>query len=171
MPPPRRAYNKDNPSNRSSYSPTNAEQFRCVFDEMIANGKSREIHSSVVGLRISTLYIKANDALKWLAECDLKKGVEYALLRSKITISKTDYGIFLYFKPSISHINSAPADSSKGWKQDLLAWIQTAQDMDVFKKENIMLSEEDREWLTRIAHDLGPQTELALESNGFRMMR
>ena len=173
LPKGRKNYDTHNMPSRPSYSPTNAQQFKAIFDQMLVDGTSREVHSSHVGLKASTLYIKANDALKWLVECDPEKGTQYAALRTMIRISRTDYGIFIYFKPSINQINRSALTSTtnKDWKQELLTWITTAQDMEVFTKQNILITPEDREWITRIAHDLGPQTELEITANGFRMMR
>jgi len=172
-PPPRKEYNKVNLPTRGSYTPTNAEQFREVFDEMIVNNKPKEIHSDMVNLKPSTLYIKANDALKWLAECDLKRGGDYASLRSRVAITRTEYGILIYFKASINQISRAAmtAETNKGWKEELTIWLQSAQPMEIFAREGILISPEDKEWLTSIATQLGEDVELELQTNGFRLMR
>lgn len=161
----RKEYDKANISNRPSYSPVNAEQFRGVFDDMMRTGTNRVIDSNLVGLKPATLYLKAQDALKWLSEND-KDGEKYAVLRTRISIRRRTDGILIYFKPSVANIISkatSVAGNQTTWKDDFIKWFQTAQPTDIFEHKEICVTPEEKQWLLSllstvdgIEADIGP---------------
>lgn len=142
---------------RLYYSPDNAQVFRPTFDRMIAERKDLEILSSATGWKSSTLYARAQDALKWLVDFDANKE-KYLLLRSQISISKqySPEGIALYFKPSMTKIITEACGTKEehaSWKDSLTRWLSTAQSGDMwdsvqFYPEGITITPEDIKWLT-----------------------
>lgn len=171
---PRRAeYNKVGLGNRCTYTPTNAEAFRGLFDEMITTGLNKEIHSGVVRLKPSSLYVKAQDALKWLAECHPTEKDKYALLKSRVSMRKLPEGLLIYYKMSISNIIQKGSNSvslGKEWKDEITAWLEKAQSGELFERTDILVDDPDKMWLVRLLAGI-EGVEIEFTTSGFRVMR
>lgn len=160
---------------RATYTPKNAELFRGIYDKMHDTQQAQEILCSVTGLRPNTIYLKAQDALKWLAENHPTNRDRYMILRSRISIRKMEDRILLYFKSNIGNaISAATAGVSmtREWKVELQRWLTNAQDGEIFTKEGIHLEPDDVAWLTKLVAGLGAGAELEMVgTTGFRVMR
>lgn len=167
-------YSKYSFPTRASYTPSNAAQFKAVFDKMMETQENQEILSSVSKLKPNTLYIKANDALKWLAECHPTEADRYSLLKSRVSIRKLDDRILIYFKTSMAHTISAAAVVVKPgvqWKDELVEWLEKAQDGDIWERQEISIHTDDKKWLTNLLAGLGGGVEAEIKENSVRIMR
>lgn len=145
---------------RPSYSPDNANFFRPLFDSMIADCQSKTITSVDTGFKVSTLYLKAQDALKWLADNwpDETQRMKYVDLRQKIVIRRVmELGVAFRFKPSgLSLVKAARTISTLvEWRERFEKWLSTAQSLEVWDSkevygDNIVVTPADREWLYKI---------------------
>lgn len=159
---------------RASYTPSNAAQFKAVFDKMMETQENQEILSSVSKLKPNTLYIKANDALKWLAECHPSEADRYSLLKSRVSIRKLDDRILIYFKTSMAHTISKATVAVKpgvSWKDELVEWLEKAQDGDMWEKDKISVLSEEKKWLMNLLAGLGDGVEADIKENSVRIMR
>lgn len=165
---------------RPSYSPDNAEDFRPIFDKMQRTREAQEIFSQKVGLKASTLYLKANDAFKWLAENDRNKE-QYAILRQSICISRRAHSILLYFKPNFSNLVVKAVEAVNGlegrtWKDDLQDWIALAQSGQlwdtqlVYPNVDLKFSVDDQAWLAKTLSSLDG-VEIDFTEKRIRIMR
>lgn len=163
--------------NRPYYSPDNALLFKDVFDLMIKERQDREIISSLAGFKPNTLYTKAQDALKWLAECHSEKE-KYAKLRGQVSMTRRNDGIKIYFKPTISKIlqdSSMIAQEQRLWKEEVEEWLKTAQPLQLWDSidkfpEGVVVSEDDKKWLTDLLAGI-EGCEADIQTRRVRIMR
>lgn len=162
--------NRDQIPNRPSYTPDNAMAWKPLFDKMIDTMANQEICARTTGLKPNTMYIKANDALRWLMECGTERE-KYALFRSRVSIRRLSNGILIYFKKTVANIiEAATTPSGKTWKDDIQEWISTAQSGDIFERRNISVSDDQREWLVNLLSGLDG-TEMDVGADHVRVMR
>jgi len=152
---------------RPSFTPENAAAWKPIFDGMIADRQTKKVSCQLSGYSASTLYIKANDALRWLSEFDPQPG-RYLQFRQQIGISKEwnaegeAIGIILYFKNTMSAILASSVtnvvDASRpeaNWKDALQEWLQVAQSEEIWDSRKlyangIPISDADKEWLVQL---------------------
>lgn len=145
---------------RCYYTPTAANEYKPIFDELLASRENRQILCSDVGLKSSTLYQKCQDALKWLAD---NGDPRYAILRKEISIRRKSDRILLFFKSSMRYVISKGGvvggtrvleEQARSWKDDLVEWLGKAKSGDIYdsrdKYGGLILSGEEREWLVRM---------------------
>jgi len=72
---------------------------------MIESRSDQVLATSVTGLKVNTMYAAAQDALKWLADnIPPSEGAtinKYAVLRTQISMTRTDTTVELYFKNTV----------------------------------------------------------------------
>jgi hypothetical protein len=145
----RKKTDKSHIPSRSSYTPSNAEDVRPVFDKMIATRQNQKVYTKDTDRTPSTLYLKFNDGLKFLCENDLGKD-KYAMPKSQIHIRKEPDGILCYFRATAENIIKAASATSvvmsKEWKVELQQWLTDAKPEDVFFREHVVISAEDKQW-------------------------
>jgi hypothetical protein len=167
-----RSYDKGNIPTRSTYTPTNADEFRKVFERMITDRKNLELSAAASGYKAGTLYVKANDALKFLADND--KDPKFATLRSQVSVKrKGNDGILIYFKISINNQLASSAvmvDGSKNWKEELICWLSTAKSGEVFERGHVSIDAVDRTQITNLLATL-EGVELDMTSTAIKVMR
>lgn len=165
---------------RCYYTPTTANEYKPIFDELLTNRENRQILCSDAGLKSTTLYQKCQDALKWLAENGDSK---YALLRKEISMRRKSDRILLFFKASVRHIVSKGGmvggtmeleEQVRGWKDDVTDWLGSAVSGSIYdsrtKYGGLVLNQEEREWLVKMLGGL-EGCELDLTADYFRIAR
>ena len=160
--------------NRPTYTPSNAMAYKDVFDRMVDTQENQFISRSITGYSVNTLYIQANDALKWLMDNYAEKD-KYAALRGAIKVSRRTDGILLYFKATmVNKMRQAIASSvtmSAAWKEELVKWLETAQPGDIFEQTNIVVTTEQKEWLIQLLSGVDGQPEVEVKDTSVRVMR
>ncbi len=165
---------------RPYYSAKNAVEFKGVFDELVSSRENRQILCSDVGIKSSTLYQKAQDALKFLADNGDPK---YAALRSEISMRRKSDRVLLFFKSSIKHIISkggmiegSMEDGKvlRTWKDDVVEWLEGAKSGDIYDSrercKGLVLNTEERTTLTLLLAGV-EGCELDLQSDYWRIAR
>lgn len=161
---------------RSTYSPTNAEQFRGFFDAMIIAMKDEFLSSEATGYTTNTLYLKLNDALKWLAD-NHPDHDKYMLFRGRIEFTKVEAGVYIRFKASIAtlqqRIVSASAETTTvTWKDEFMTWLQTAKKYDIFERRNIVVTQTQKEYVESVMFQLNdPDSQVEVTSDSVKVMR
>lgn len=159
---------------RASYTPDNAKEWKPVFDAMLNTLTSFTITEELSGYKPTTLYIKANDALKWLIDSSPSEEdrMKYANLRCRIVIRKVKTGVELNFKNTMSNALGAaiPTNSQKNWKDEFMAWWEGAQPGEIWSKREIVVGEEQKEWLMGVVSGVDG-TELEVTATSIRVMR
>jgi hypothetical protein len=155
-------------SRRSSYSAQTAEMVKPILDKLLENPKDIFVPCGGTGYSVNTLYVKINDGLKWLMNNDSVDGNTYRLLRTQICIRKLEEGCLVYFKEGLKalrqqdltakELDIATNDSIK-WRHDVLTWLQSAQPDEVFARENIAISDDDKRWVYDTLADMAPEAE------------
>ncbi len=172
--PSRAAYNLDTIPNRSTYSPSNTERFRPIFDIMLASEENQEILTSETGLKPSTLYIAANDARKWLAECHPTEREKWTAFYNRTRIRKTDRGILVFWRESLrvmqGHTITKDSLENVGWKNELAVWLTTAQSGDIFERRGVYVTDENRGWVINLMAEVG-DSEVDCGTDYVRVMR
>lgn len=169
-------YNKrrhSDPACRSTYSPAAAQEFKPLFDTMIASLKDVLLTETQTGYRANTLYIKVNDALKWLLENDPDKD-KYALFRTRIAVKKLPEGVRIEYKRTISHILQRAAETghSLTWKDDFLKWVETAQPYEIFDRKNVLVTPEQKKFVENYMFQLQSESsEVEITSDSVKVMR
>lgn len=167
---------------RPSYSPKNAAKWKGVFDKMIASKEDQSIPERTAGLRVNTLYIQCQDALRWLAleSPDLGERNKYAIFKSGVSITRGDGCITIYFKRVVSdylsfatiHVASIPSPVGAGlWKDEFELWLSTAQPGEIWEREGVVITGEQHQWLVALMGGLGEGTEVEVGSRKVRVMR
>lgn len=167
-------------SYRPTYTPSNAERYRKLFDQMIADRTSKKIQAAVCGLKPSTIYLQAQDGLKWLAEND-KDRTKYLTLRQEICMSKQDDGVLVYFKPNLANliVSASIHDPSNvalhPWKEHFSKWLETAQSGDIWNSvehfpAGLTVTADDRVWLFKLLAGL-EGVEADVQDHIVRVMR
>ena len=147
----RRLRSRPSPA-RSSYSASSTAKVKPVLDRLLDGRNDILVTAEETGYTVNTLYVKLVDGLKFLVDNSEEYGSVYAELRSQISMRKTDTGVLIYFKDTVRNLIKEKelkydyADSSV-WRGELLTWLQTAQDMETWKRDNLVLKEEDLRWL------------------------
>ena len=137
---------------RSTYSPTNAYKIKPILDKLLDGQKDMLITAKDTGYTVNTLYVKLTDGFKFLVDNSTKYGPIYADLRTQVSFRKTSAGVLIYYKDTTRNQIKARelqyefADSSV-WKGELLAWLQTAEELDTFNRENVRVDTKDTKWL------------------------
>jgi len=137
---------------RSTYSPTNAYKIKPILDKLLDGQKDIVVTAEETGYTVNTLYVKLTDGFKFLVDNSAEYGPIYGELRTQVALRKTNAGVLIYFKDTTRNQIKARelqyefADSSV-WKGELLAWLQTAEEMDTFNRENVRVDTKDTKWL------------------------
>ena len=137
---------------RSTYSPTSAYKIKPILDKLLNGEKDIVITAEETGYTVNTLYVKLTDGFKFLVDNSAEYGPIYGELRTQVALRKTNAGVLIYFKDTTRNQIKARelqhefADSSV-WKGELLAWLQTAEEMDTFNRENVRVDTKDTKWL------------------------
>lgn len=161
---------------RSTYSPTNAEMFRKLFDDVIVSMQPQFIDAIVAGYTPNTLYIKMNDALKWLCDNHPEKD-KYSLFRTRIAFTKTETGVHVRYKTTIANIQQrilqATGDSTQlGWKDDFMKWFETAKKYDIFERKGVFVTEEQKKFVEMLMFQLNdPESQVEITSDTVKVMR
>lgn len=163
---------------RPSYTYENAEKWKPTFDELIATKMMREVLTADTGLRTSTLYLNAQDSLKWLCDNSAKEEDKqrYSQLRNQIKITKLEEGgIRFVFKATIGFIASQPAgvvinNLTPSWISEFESWLLTAQSGDLFEKNKIRVSKDEHTWLMKMLAPL-EGVELEVTETSVKIMR
>lgn len=175
-------------SYRPNYSPDNANKWREVFDKMIITRQNQVITTAASGFKPGTLYSKANDALKWLMDNDcfgpteedwLASRKKYAKLRGEVSVRKGVDRILIYFKPTLanmaaaSEIRAVTETSIRKWKDEFETWLATAQPGEIFYRDNIAITLEQKIWITKLMAELGDSCEVEISAtmDRIRVMR
>lgn len=157
---------------RQYYTPENAQSFLSTFERVIKERKNITILSAKTGLKTSTLHLRANDALRWLIDNAAKEDdrKRFALLRLQITIAKIPEGVVLKFKENL--LIEATTLNPTEWRNEFDEWFRTAQPEDIFHKENIIVTDIDKERITNMMAGVsGPTTELEITATSIKIMR
>jgi len=164
-------------SYRPSYSPDNAFKFKPIFDKMLESGEAQQITTADTGLRVSTLYLKTQDALKWLADMHPSERTKYLQLRNIIRIRRDDRGgrILLHFKLGLSPVKATSSAATSPWKDELEKWLGTAQAGEIWDstklfKEPITVTAADKSWIENMLSRLD-DTEADIQPTSVRVMR
>jgi hypothetical protein len=152
---------------RATYSPQNANDWKGLFDEMERNKHDMFVSSEDTLLKPNTLYIKLNDALKWLSENDSEKD-KYAILRTRVVIGRKSNGVAITFKRVIANI---VARSMQNWADDFDKWFETAQEGDTFERQNILVSDTQRQHVIGLMSGVGVTAEVEITTSSVRVMR
>ncbi len=64
----------------------------------------------------------------------------------------------------------ATSDSIK-WRHDILTWLQSAQDGELFSREDIGITEADKQWVHDTIATQAPDAEVIFSDTGLRMIR
>tara|TARA_R110000822_G_scaffold43327_6_gene117068 strand:- start:1282 stop:1911 length:630 start_codon:yes stop_codon:yes gene_type:complete len=137
---------------RSTYSPTNAYKIKPILDKLLDGQKDMLITADDTGYTVNTLYVKLLDGFKFLVDNSTEYGPIYADLRTQVSFRKTSAGVLIYYKDTTRNqlkaieLQHEFADSSV-WKGELLTWLQTAEEMDTFNRENVRVDTGDTKWL------------------------
>ena len=137
---------------RSTYSPTNAYKIKPILDKLLDGQKDIVVTAEETGYTVNTLYVKLTDGFKFLVDNSTEYGPIYADLRTQVSFRKTNAGVLIYYKDTTRNQIKAKelqhefADSSV-WKGELLAWLQTAEELDTFNRENVRVDTKDTKWL------------------------
>tara|TARA_R100000742_G_C4260352_1_gene78172 strand:- start:440 stop:1012 length:573 start_codon:yes stop_codon:yes gene_type:complete len=139
-------------SSRSTYTANNLAKVKPIIDKLLNNQKDILVTSEETGYTANTLYVKLVDGFKFLVDNSTEYGPIYAELRSQVSLKKTDTGVLIYFKDTLRNQIKAKEleynfKDSSVWRRELLAWLQTAEDMDTWRKENLVIKPEDIKWL------------------------
>lgn len=165
---------------RSSYNAANAETIKPILDKLLNDPKDVFVPCDGTGYAANTLYVKLNDGLKWLMDNDDKDSNTYRLLRTQICIRKLTEGCLIYFKEGlrklrqqdlkVKELEIATNDSIK-WRHDILTWLQSARDGEIFSRENIAISEDDKRWVYDTLSDSAPDAEVKFSDVGIKILR
>ena len=111
-----------------------------------------------------SMYVKAHAGFRFLAGIDK----DYAELRNKVRISQTTAGLVLKFKDMISR--SSQLDEVNNWRNQLLEWLETAPEHDIWERRNLQVSKDDKVWLESTLLSLGCEFEIPA-NNVIRVVR
>jgi hypothetical protein len=137
---------------RSSYTANNLARVKPIIDKLLNSQKDMLITAEETGYKVNTLYVKLMDGFKFLVDNSIEYGSIYAELRSQVAIRKTETGVLIYFKDTLRNQIKAKEleynfKDPSVWRKEFLTWLQTAKDMDTWRKENLVIKPEDIEWL------------------------
>jgi len=110
------------------------------------------------------MYAAAQDALKWLADnIPPSEGAtinKYAVLRTQISMTRTDTTVELYFKNTVVNAMTSetlhkaqPAPVDNSFKSEFAAWMSTAQPGDIYER-NIILTDAQHKWLVAVLSEM-----------------
>ena len=137
---------------RSTYSPTNAHKVKPILDKLLDGQNDILVTAEETGYTPNTLHVKLSDGFKFLVDNSTEYGPIYGELRTQVALRRTNTGVLIYFKDTTRNQIKARelqyefADSSV-WKGELLAWLQNAEEMDTFNRENVKVDAKDVKWL------------------------
>jgi len=165
---------RSNAINRCYYTPESASHVVDVFDEMIKTGEDKNVMSDKIGLKPTSLYLKFQDGLKWLCENHPTRQEVYSLFRMRVKITKTDWGLRIYFKNNIANtiMKNTLTKESLTWKDRFDEWFKTAQQYDIFEEENVIVTDTQKEYVINVMSGLNsPTAQVQITSNTVKVMR
>lgn len=164
---------------RPTYSVENANKYRPLFDAMLTDRQNKKISSAACGLKPNTIYLQAQDALKWLAENHPTKSAEYSRFRQQVSMGRRPDGVSVFFKPNIANLLAAATSSSstgeEPWREQLQKWLETAQSGNIWNSldtfpNGLRVSDADKAWLYGLLAPL-EGVEIEVTENYIRVMR
>ena len=109
-----------------------------------------------------------------------KRNTDYRYLRTQISMRKLTEGVLIYFKEAIRTVRQktldgrtlkiATSDSIK-WRHDILTWLQSAQSDEIFSREDIGITEADKQWVHDTIATHAPDAEVTFTDTSLRMIR
>ena len=167
--------------NRSSYNENSAEMIRPIIDKLLVETKDVFVPCADTGYSAGTPYVKLNDGLLWLMHNDKsERNTDYRYLRTQISMRKLTEGVLIYFKEAIRMVRQktldgrtlkiATSDSIK-WRHDILTWLQSAQDGEIFSRKDIGITEADKQWVHDTIATHAPDAEVIFTDTSLRMIR